>query len=152
MAHSQLPVPANFAVAQQVGMHDGNHYNFAAEPYQDIEEDGWAFDPLKAFWLVIRYRWLIASFLFAGIISGYMINLTQVPMYRTTAKVAIQTAGAIAIKDLESVLDENDWRIFETAREIMLSRDLALWVVSELQLAENKEFLTPPRASHSANQ
>ena len=144
MAHLQAPVPANFAVTQQADMQTGFHYNYATEPYQDTVEDVWKLDPLKTFWFVIRYRWLIAAFLFAGIISGYMINLTQVPMYRTTAKIAIQTAGAIAIKDLESVLDENDWRIFETAREIMLSRDLARRVVSKLKLAENTEFLTPP--------
>jgi uncharacterized protein involved in exopolysaccharide biosynthesis len=152
MAHSQLPVPANFAVAQQAELQPGFHYNFAAEQYQDSADEVWALDPLKAFWFVIRYRWLIAAFLFAGIISGYMAGLTQVPMYRTTAKIAIQTAGAIAIKDLESVLDENDWRIFETAREIMLSRNLARRVVSKLKLAENKGFLTPPHASHSAKQ
>ncbi len=144
MVRSQLPVPANFAVAQQTDMQAGFHYNFAAEPYQDATDDVWKFDPLKAFWFVIRYRWLIAAFLFAGILSGYMINLTQVPKYRTTAKIAIQTVGATAIKDLESVADENDWRIFETAREIMLSRDLASRIVSKLKLAENKDFLSPP--------
>ncbi len=150
MVHTQLPVQANFAVAQQTEMQAGFHYNYTTDSYPDTEDEVWKLDPLKAFWFVIRYRWLIAAFMFAGIISGYMISLTQVPMYRATSKIAIQTAGAIAIKDLESVLDENDWRIFETAKEIMLSRDLAARVVAKLNLAENKDFLTPlPRFSLS---
>ena len=101
------------------------------------------FDPLKLFWYVVHYRWLLAALLTAGVVAGVLLTWLQTPLYRATANVEILTQGAKVIQELEVVSQVNDIRAFETAKLKLLSRDLSKRVVYELNLAEDEKFLAP---------
>ena len=118
-------------------------YGVGNDPYRDPFEDENSFDPLKLFWFVIHYRWLIAAFILAGIVSGVVFTYLQTPMYRASAKLEILTAGARIFQDLEVTTQSSGRRAFETAREKMKSRDLARRVVFALNLTEKYDFLAP---------
>ena len=114
--------------------------------YQDsaaFEEDQTGFDPLKIFWFVVHYRWLIVIFLITGIVSGIVFTFLQTPMYRASAKVEIQAASAKIIQDLEILPQGDDARVFNTAKVKMQSRDLARRVIFKLNLTNKQDFLAP---------
>ena len=106
-------------------------------------EDEDRFDPLKLFWYIVHYRWLIASFLMAGVIVGVLVTLLQTPLYSATNKIEIDTSGNKVIQDLSITSQTADLRAFQTAREEMLSRDVARRVVFKLDLANDDKFLAP---------
>lgn len=110
-------------------------------PPEAEEENG--FDPLKLIWFVVHYRWLIATLLIIGLISGIVLTMLQTPLYRAAANLEILTSGAKVIQDLEAVVQTSDMRAFENARVKMKSRDLARRVVYELNLSEDETFLAP---------
>ncbi len=118
-------------------------YGIGRDPYLDQFEDQSSFDPLKIFWYAVHYRWLISAFLLAGTVSGIIFTFLQTPMYRSSAKIEILTAGARVFQDIEVISQSSGHRDFETAREKMKSRDLARRVVFELNLSENSDFLAP---------
>ncbi|OJU01277.1 MAG: hypothetical protein BGN87_09035 [Rhizobiales bacterium 65-79] len=101
------------------------------------------FDPLKLIWYVIHYRWLIAAFLLAGIVVGVLVTLLQTPLYSAVNKIEIDTSGNKVIQDLSVTSLSSDLRAFQTAREEMLSRDVAKRVVFKLDLANDDKFLAP---------
>ncbi|WP_421852639.1 GumC family protein [Oricola sp.] len=111
------------------------------DPYSEEEEDG--IDPLQLLWYAIKYRWLIATLLAAGIVVGVLVTYVQTPLYRATTNVEVIPPGAKIIQDLELVSQSADIRAFETAREKVHSRDLARRVVFTLGLAEDEAFLAP---------
>ena len=101
------------------------------------------FDPLKLFWYVVHYRWLIVAFLIAGIVMGILVTLLQTPLYSAIDKIEIDTSGNKVIQDLSVTSLSSDLRAFQTAREEMLSRDVARRVVFKLDLANDDKFLAP---------
>ena len=111
--------------------------NSAQDPFD--KEEG--FDPLQLLWYVIHYRWIIAAFLFFGLLGGIVFTWMQTPLYRGTAKLEILTSSAKVLQDLEIFSEGNDIRAFETAREKLVSRDLARRVAFELNLTEKPDFL-----------
>ena len=136
---ANLPVPK-----QQYGLTLGYQSGAAFEPVHDtIEDDASGFDPLRIFWFIIHYRWLITAFLIAGFVSGIVFTFLQTPMYRASTKIEIQAASAKIIQDLEVLSQGDDARIFNTAKVKMLSRDLARRVIFKLNLTDKQEFLAP---------
>ncbi|MCI5073617.1 polysaccharide biosynthesis tyrosine autokinase [Oricola sp.] len=130
-----LPAPTQRGVAYYQEPPVG-YGHFAEE-----EED--SLDPLKLIWFVVQYRWLIAAFALAGLAIGVFATYLQTPLYQATTKVEVITPSAKVIQDLELVAQASDLRAFETAREKMLSRDLARRVVFALNLTEDEKFLAP---------
>lgn len=139
--HSPVPIsPLGFPNPQGVPGHQSHHpYGYTADPFEDEK----SFDPLKLLWLVVHYRWLIATLLFVGVVLGTVFTWMQTPLYRSTAKIEIMTVGARVFQDIEVVSQSSNFRAYETAREKILSRDLARRVVYELNLSEKPEFLAP---------
>jgi capsular exopolysaccharide synthesis family protein len=113
-----------------------------AQPFE-IEEEQDSIDILKLFWFVVHHRWLIAAFLMAGIVCGFFFTMMQTPKYRATAQIEIQAAGAKVLQELDTIATSTDFRVYETAKEKMKSRDLAQRVAYELDLANNADFLAP---------
>jgi polysaccharide biosynthesis transport protein len=110
------------------------------------EEDN--FDPLKLLWYIVRYRWIIAALMMAGMVSGFVFTYAQTPLYRATTKLEIFTPGAKIFQELEVVTQASDNRHIETARLKLLSRDLARRVSHALNLPQEDSFLAPqPRFS-----
>ena len=110
------------------------------------------FDPLKLLWYVVHYRWIIVAFLAAGVVSGVLFTWVQTPLYRATANVEILTQGAKVIQEYELVSQLGDeYRAIETARQKILSRDLARRAAFELNLSENETFLAPTPKFSLAN-
>lgn len=112
--------------------------------YRPDQEEG--ADPIDLLLCALRYRWLLAGFVIAGLIVGVLATYLQTPLYRATADVEIVPSGAKIFQDLEVIVQASDIRAVETAREKMLSRSLARRVVFKLDLAENGEFLAPAPA------
>jgi len=106
------------------------------------EQEG-GFDPIKLLWLVYHYRWMVLCGLILALVTGIGYTLQQTPLYQSSAKVEIATSGARAIQDLEVTSLSNDVRVFETARQKILSHDLARRTVYALGLTENPVFLQP---------
>lgn len=144
MMRDQPPMPVPYP-AQHGGVpaYPMQSYPYGYGNYPDAYEDEDSFDPLKLFWYVVHYRWLIAAFVLAGLICGALYTFMQTPMYRSSAKIEILTQGARIIEDLEVVSQSFSRNAFETAREKMLSRDLARRVVFDLNLTEDENFLAP---------
>ena len=129
--------PGGGAVAPR---HDGYGwpgYGPAAEP---VEEP---FDPVKLLWLVVRYRWLIATVVGIGLTLGLVVTLMQSPKYAATARIEIMVPTARILEDMDVVAQSNDIRTFETAKQKLKSRDLARRVVLQQNLANNANFLFP---------
>lgn len=101
-----------------------------------------SFDPLKLLGVVIRYRWLIATLFVATMVLALLYTWQQTPLYRGKATLEITTTARV-IQDLEITSEGNDARAFETARQKILSYDLARRVVYDLNLSEKPEFLAP---------
>lgn len=135
-----LPVAAGeFVPARKLGY--GGYHAHEAEPAEP-------FDPLKLLFYLVHYRWMIAALLTAGIVAGVLFTWIQTPLYRATATVEIMTQGAKVMQEFEVVSPVDDWRVFETARQKIMSRDLSRRVAYELNLAGNDDFLAPtPRFS-----
>jgi polysaccharide biosynthesis transport protein len=100
-------------------------------------------DPIKIFWLVLRYRWLILALLAVGAAVGLGVTLMQAPKYLASARIEIMVPTARILEDMDVVAQSNDVRTFETARVKLKSRDLARRVVLELNLANDVDFLFP---------
>ncbi|MEP6356979.1 MAG: polysaccharide biosynthesis tyrosine autokinase [Hyphomicrobiales bacterium] len=118
-----------------------NHHGF--NPYSNPEEEESTFDPVKLFWYVIHYRLLLAAFFIAAIVLAVFFNFLQTPQYGSTTRIEVLTSSAKVFQDLEVTSQSNDLRTFETARQKMLSRELAKRVIFELGLAEDPDFLSP---------
>ncbi len=129
--------PHGGAVAQRYDGNGWDGYGPAAEPADE------PFDPLKLLWLLVRYRWLIAAVLGAGLVLGVVVTLMQSPKYAATARIEIMVPTARILQDMDVVAQSSDIRTFETAKEKLKSRDLARRVVLELNLANNGRFLFP---------
>ncbi len=140
----QPPMPVPYP-AQHGGMptYPTQSYPYGYGSYPDTYEDEGGFDPLKLFWYVVHYRWLIAAFVIAGVICGALFTFMQTPLYKSSTEVEIFTQGARVIEDLEAVSQSYNRIAFETARRKMLSRELARRVVFELNLTEDANFLAP---------
>ncbi len=101
------------------------------------------FDPLKLFWLAVRYRWLIGILFATAIVLGAVITLMQSPKYASTSRIEIMVPSARVLEDMDVVAQSSDMRTFETAKEKLRSRNLARRVVVELNLANDADFLFP---------
>jgi len=101
------------------------------------------FDLLKIFRIISRHRIVVSALIIGGLICGLIFNLMQTPQYRAQSKIEIVTSSAKAIQDLEVVTQANDIRAFETAKQKMLTRELAAHIVRELNLDANDTFLMP---------
>lgn len=108
---------------------------------QETEE---RFDPLRLFLYAVRYRWLIAALMIAGIIVGISATILQARLYRATATLEVFLPSAKVIQDLQVVSQDNDLRAFATAQEKLQSRSIAERVVHALDLSERPDFLVQP--------
>ena len=116
----------------------------------DLEQDE-TFNPLHFFIYIIRYRWLIATFLVAGLVLGVLVTFLMTPKYRANALLEIAPPTAQIIKDLQVMSESADIRTFRTALEKLRSRQMMERVIHELGLTENRKFLFPPKAFSLGN-
>lgn len=140
---SQLPIasdPTGQALHPFYADYD-RYLNYRS--HMDAEGDEFSIDFVKIFWLVVHYRLLIAAIVFVSVICALLVAFLQTPYYRATAQVEIQSESAKVLQDLDVMANSSDFRIYETAREKMRSRDLARRVVFELNLADQAEFIAP---------
>lgn len=112
------------------------------DPRMHDQEES-SFELIKIFYYFLKHRWLILCFLLVGLIAGTLFTYLQTPKYRAFTQVEIITQGARVFQDFELLAQSDDKRAFETAKQKMLSRELARRVVFELDLANNAEFLAP---------
>lgn len=136
-------VPINLEPQQQLQMQYAPIGSNA--PYYgnvNVEEES-SFDPLKLLWLIVHYRWIITSLIITGLICGVFFTWLKTPLFRSDTKIEIATSGGRIIQDLEVVSQSYDIRSFETAKQKILSNDLARRVIFTLNLSDDPKFLTP---------
>jgi len=109
---------------------------------RDAERDD-RFNPLKLFFYVVQYRWLIATMAVAGLVAGLIVTMMQTPTYQATSQLEVLVPSAKVFQDIEVVSESSDLRAFQTAREKLKSRALAQRVVFQLGLSEKPDFLFP---------
>jgi capsular exopolysaccharide synthesis family protein len=112
-------------------------------PMPSEDEPGESFDPVKLFWIAVRYRWLIAIILAVSIVLGVVTTMMQSPKYAASARIEVMVPTARILEEMDVVGPPTDMRTIETAKEKLKSRDLARRVVLELNLANNAGFLFP---------
>ena len=138
------PTEASIERAAAIAENDNFAYRSSYTYGQDPFDEERRLDPLKFVALVVRYRWVIATLSLTGLAVGTVYTWLQTPIYRATTKIEILISGARVIQDFEIVSQGNDFWKFQTAKEKILSRNLARRVVFELNLSEEKDFLAPP--------
>lgn len=109
---------------------------------RDAERDD-TFNPLKLFFYVVQYRWLIVTMAVAGLVAGLILTMMQTPKYQATSQLEVLVPSAKVFQDIEVVSENSDLRAFQTAREKLKSRALAQRVVFQLGLSEKPDFLFP---------
>lgn len=142
MIREQTPAISDLQGSHLQQSHIPHGYSQRQSGYRDdFMEPEEGFDPLKILWLAVHYRWIIACALITGLVCGVFFTWQQTPLFRSTTKLEIVTSGARIIQDLEVISQQTDIRTFETARQKILSHDLARRVVFQLNLSENPDFL-----------
>lgn len=120
--------------------YEGAHYYGAYGG--DAERDD-RFNPLKLFFYVVQYRWLIVTMVAAGLVAGLIVTMMMTPKYQATSQLEVLVPSAKVFQDIEVVSENSDIRAFQTAREKLKSRALAQRVVFQLGLSEKPDFLFP---------
>jgi succinoglycan biosynthesis transport protein ExoP len=133
-----MPMPAHSGYLRTPQDYNSGYSNY---PNMAVADDG--FDPLKLLSTLVFYRWLLATLLAATLILAVLFTWQQTPLYRGNATLELNGGTSRVIQDLEMTSDLNDIRTFETARQKLVSYDLARRVVFQLGLAENADFLAP---------
>lgn len=100
------------------------------------------FEPVQMFRMAFNYRWVVIVCLVLGLAGGAFYSKIQRPLYNSTSKVEIITSSAKVLRELEVSSEANNIVVFETARQKILSRDVAERVVENLNLAYDPFFLT----------
>jgi polysaccharide biosynthesis transport protein len=108
-------------------------------------------DAVGLFLRALKYRWLAAAVIAAGLVLATLVTLMQTPKYQAAAKLEVVLPSARVIEDIEVTTESSDMRAFQTAREKLLSRALAQRVVFALNLTERPDFLFPRRNFSLAN-
>lgn len=122
---------------------DGGYHRYVPFGYRDGDAEPDGFNPLTLLLYVVRYRWLIAFLVAAGLVCGAVFTMMQTPRYMATAQLEVLVPSAKVFKDIEVVSEVTDVRSFMTAREKLKSRALAQRTVYELGLTEKEDFLFP---------
>ncbi|RWD02266.1 MAG: exopolysaccharide biosynthesis protein, partial [Mesorhizobium sp.] len=118
---------------------------------RDYSEQDEGFNPLKLFFYVIQYRWLIVMMAAAGLVAGVVVTMMQTPKYQATTQLEVLVPSAKVFQDIEVVSEDSDLRAFQTAREKLKSRALAQRVVFQLGLSEKPDFLFPTPSFSPSN-
>ncbi|HKR29957.1 MAG TPA: polysaccharide biosynthesis tyrosine autokinase [Terriglobales bacterium] len=114
----------------------------------------------QSLWLVQKYRWTIAAFVFGSVLVAALVAALQPRAYRATANLAIYRDSESGVS-LSKTLglgsgDLDDYSVsLDTQLHILQSRTLALFVVRKLGLDKNAGFMreaklipaTPPSES-----
>lgn len=144
----QLPGPGNGqALSADLYYEGGQYYNAYG---RDAERDD-TFNPIKLFFYVVQYRWLIVTMAVAGLVAGLTVTMMQTPKYQATSQLEVLVPSAKVFQDIEVVSENSDLRAFQTAREKLKSRALAQRVVFQLGLSEKPDFLFPTPSFSLAN-
>lgn len=93
--------------------------------------------------LIYRQRWLIACVIAASLALGLVATLLATPMYQADAKVSVNTTGQYVVEGANNdrVPSNQIYEYIATLIELIKSRQLALVVVDDLNLAERNDLL-----------
>ncbi len=135
---SSMALQDQFAALEQEFMSKSNISKSSPQLMPTVTTN---FDPRRLIQLVLSYRWVIVTCLILGVIGGLLYTKTQRMMYQSTSKVEIITSSARVLRELEISSQGFGLVVFETARQKILSRDVAERVVEKLNLAYDPTFL-----------
>lgn len=122
-------------------------YGSGRMPDSKLAENDNNFDPIRLFWLVLGYRWLLVAFTLGGLLAGYVYSSMQTPQYRATVNLEILNNNPKSISEFEVIGQSRLERAsaLENAVFKFRTRKLAQRVVYELGLSEKPEFYLPPQ-------
>jgi len=83
-------------------------------------------------------RWLIAVFLFIGVVGGIVKALSETPVYQAGLTMVVEPSGVAYNR--QAVFDPYAFRFYETQYELLKSRSVAERVVDKLKLVERESL------------
>ena len=114
-------------------------------PVEVVEEEEDAFNLIRYWHLVVKYRWLLATALVAGLAVGVVVTLLTTPVYRATATVQIdeEPQKVVAVESQRPAAAQSAGleKFYQTQYELLKSRALALRVAINERLADDPRFM-----------
>lgn len=92
--------------------------------------------------IALRWRWLIAGALAAGILLGLIVTLLMTPRYTATSSIEIarESDQVTSFQGVERDANIADQEFYQTQYGLLRSRTLAERVALQLRLVDNPEF------------
>jgi polysaccharide biosynthesis transport protein len=100
---------------------------------------------LRDYWRVlVKRRWIIATFFLVCLVVVAIYSLTMTPIYKATAQLMIEKANPNVLSTQELVaIDTSGTDFYQTQYQILESRSLAREVIKRLNLSQYPEFKKP---------
>jgi succinoglycan biosynthesis transport protein ExoP len=100
---------------------------------------------LRDYWRVlVKRRWIIATFFLVCLVIVAIYSLTMTPIYRATAQLMIEKANSNILSTQELVaIDTSGTDFYQTQYQILESRSLARDTIKRLNLGQYPEFKRP---------
>jgi len=106
-------------------------------PAQGGTEEGIDF---RTYWRILRQqKWRILGFALLFALLGLLIALRSTPVYRADVKLLAEPVESKVSNSNQWVSTALVWLFYETQKEIILSRNIALQVVDKLDLVQRAE-------------
>ena len=105
------------------------------------EAGGLGFSPAELLYAVLRHRKLIITFLLASLAAALIYTALQPSVYQGLSRMEVMPETVKAVQDFQMVRDNNQDRAVMTAREWLVSGDVAKRVGGDLNLSQNEAFM-----------
>ena len=102
---------------------------------------GLGFSPAELLYAVLRHRKLIITFLLASLAAALIYTALQPSVYQGLSRMEVLPETVKAVQDFQMVRDNNQDRAVMTAREWLVSGDVAKRVGGDLNLSQNDAFM-----------
>lgn len=102
---------------------------------------GLGFSPAELLYAVLRHRKLIITFLLASLVAALIYTSLQPSVYQGLSRMEVLPETVKAVQDFQMVRDNNQDRAVMTAREWLVSGDVARRVGADLNLSQNDAFM-----------
>lgn len=102
---------------------------------------GLGFSPAELLYAVLRHRKLILTFLLSSLVAALIYTALQPSVYQGLSRMEVTPETVKAVQDFQMVRESNQDRAVMTAREWLISGDVAKRVGADLNLSQNEAFM-----------
>lgn len=102
---------------------------------------GLGFSPAELLYAVLRHRKLILTVLLSSLVAALIYTALQPSIYQGLSRMEVMPETVKAVQDYQMVRESNQDRAVMTAREWLISGDVAKRVGADLNLSQNDAFM-----------